>query len=139
MASGKVSDGEDASETPAPAGMSGYTLHPEAFRDIDDIRAYIAEDDPDAADRIVTEIFDTIRGRVWSPHQGYRRPNLSSRALRFALVRVYAIAYAPDLRPLLFTHPPLDLAQKLLFPLNLHPNAQPIHGQGTEQIAGRFA
>jgi hypothetical protein len=26
--------------------MSGYTLHAEAFNDIDEIRAYIAEDDP---------------------------------------------------------------------------------------------
>jgi hypothetical protein len=26
--------------------MSGYTLHSEAFGDIDEIRAYIAEDDP---------------------------------------------------------------------------------------------
>ena len=32
--------------------MSGYTLHSEAFGDIDEIRAYIAEDDPDAADRV---------------------------------------------------------------------------------------
>jgi plasmid stabilization system protein ParE len=37
--------------------MSGCTLHPEAFSDIDEIRAYIAEDDPDAADRVVTAIF----------------------------------------------------------------------------------
>jgi hypothetical protein len=28
--------------------MSGYTLQAEAFNDIDEIRAYIAEDDPDA-------------------------------------------------------------------------------------------
>jgi hypothetical protein len=29
--------------------MSGYTLHAEAFNDLDEIRAYIAEDNPDAA------------------------------------------------------------------------------------------
>ena len=28
--------------------MSGYALHPEAFTDLDEIRAYIAQDDPDA-------------------------------------------------------------------------------------------
>ena len=41
--------------------MSGYTLHSEAFNDLDEIRAYIAEDDPDAADRVITAIFDRIR------------------------------------------------------------------------------
>ena len=35
--------------------MSGYTLHPEAFNDLDEIRAYIAADHPDAADRVITE------------------------------------------------------------------------------------
>jgi plasmid stabilization system protein ParE len=47
--------------------MSGYALHPEAYADLDDIRGYIAQDNPDAADRIVTEIFDTIRGLVDLP------------------------------------------------------------------------
>jgi plasmid stabilization system protein ParE len=59
--------------------MSGYTLHPEAFNDLDEIRSYIAEDNPDAADRVVTEIFRKIRGLVRFPHQGYCRPKLSSR------------------------------------------------------------
>jgi plasmid stabilization system protein ParE len=40
--------------------MSGYTLHSEAFNDIDEIRAYIAGDNPDAADRVVTAIFKRV-------------------------------------------------------------------------------
>jgi toxin ParE1/3/4 len=80
--------------------MSGYALHPEALNDIDEIRAYIAEDNPDAADRVVGEIFATIRTLQAFPQQGFRRQNLSSRALRFAIVREYAIAYAPDTTPL---------------------------------------
>ena len=80
--------------------MSGYALHPEAFTDLDGIREYIAEDNPDAADRVITEIFDRIRALVASPHQGYRRPNLTSRPLRFTLVREYVIAYAPERKPL---------------------------------------
>ena len=79
--------------------MSGYTLHSEAFTDIE-IRANIAEDSPDAADRVVTAIFDRIRALVDLPHQGYRRPNLTSRPMRFALVYEYVIAYAPDKSPL---------------------------------------
>jgi len=54
--------------------MSGYTLHAEAFNDIDEVRAYIAEDDPDAADRVVTAIFDRIRSLVGFPYQGYPAP-----------------------------------------------------------------
>jgi plasmid stabilization system protein ParE len=30
--------------------MRGYALHPEAYNEIDDIREYIADDNPDAAD-----------------------------------------------------------------------------------------
>jgi plasmid stabilization system protein ParE len=80
--------------------MTGYALHPEAFSDLDGIREYIAEDNPDAANRVITEIFDEIRALVAFPNQGYRRPNLTSRPLRFKLVREYVIAYAPEKRPL---------------------------------------
>jgi len=41
-----------------------------------------------------------MRAPVSSPEQGYRRPNLTSRQLRFKLVREYVIAYAPEKRPL---------------------------------------
>jgi antitoxin ParD1/3/4/toxin ParE1/3/4 len=75
--------------------MSAYALHPEAFIDLDDIREHIAEDNPDAADRVTTEVFDGIRALVAFPCQGYRRPNLTSRPQRFKLVREYVIAYAP--------------------------------------------
>jgi plasmid stabilization system protein ParE len=80
--------------------MSGYALHPEAFGDLDDIREYIAQDNPDAADRVITEIFDGIRALVAAPLQGYRRPSLTSRPLRFKLVREYVIVYAPEKKPL---------------------------------------
>jgi len=79
---------------------SSCALHPEAFADLDDIRRYIAQENPDAADRVMSEIFDAIRGLVTFPHRGYRRPDLSSRPLRFTLVREYLIAYAPEEEPL---------------------------------------
>ena len=80
--------------------MSGYALHPGAFVDLDEIREYIAESNPDATDRVITEIFDAIRALVPFPRQGFQRPNLTSRPLRFKLVREYMIAYTPDKRPL---------------------------------------
>lgn|SRR5487761_2255940 len=80
--------------------MTGYALHPEALADLESIRQYIADDSPDAADRVISEVFDAIRALVRFPDQGYRRPNLTSRALRFKMVREYAIAYAPGAKPL---------------------------------------
>ena len=45
---------------------------------------------------MVNEIFDGIRALVPFTDQGYRRPNLTSRPLRFKLVREYVIVYAPE-------------------------------------------
>ena len=75
-------------------------LHPQAFTDLDEIRAYIAENNPDAADRVIDEIFDALEALMPAPHQGHRRPDLTSRPLRFKLVRKYLIVYAPDENPL---------------------------------------
>lgn len=76
--------------------MSGYALHPEAFTDIDEIWEYIAEDNIDAADGVVDDIFTALRTLVAAPHIGHRRPDLTARPLRFHLVRDCLIAYAPD-------------------------------------------
>jgi toxin ParE1/3/4 len=72
----------------------GYALHPAAFADLDDIRDYIAQDNPEAANRVMVEIFDAIRALVSFPHQGHKRTDLTSRPLRFTLLREYLIAYS---------------------------------------------
>ena len=77
-----------------------YELHPEAYGDVDEIRGYIAADSPDAADRVVIEIFSALERLVPFPHQGHRRTDLTNRPLRFIRVRDYLIAYAPDEKPL---------------------------------------
>jgi plasmid stabilization system protein ParE len=77
-----------------------YELHPEAFGDIDELRAYIAMDNPDAADRVVIELFNAIERLVPLPHTGYRRTDLTSRPLRSIRVRNYLVASAPDEVPL---------------------------------------
>jgi plasmid stabilization system protein ParE len=64
---------------------SGYVFHPGAFADLDEIRDYVARNNLDAADRVMEEIFDTIRGLVPFPYHGHQRPDLRSRPLRFAL------------------------------------------------------
>jgi len=80
--------------------MSGYALHPETYTDLQEIADYIAEDSPDAARRVINQIFDAIEALVPFPQQGHRRTDLTSRPLRFWRVYDYLIAYAPDEKPL---------------------------------------
>ena len=80
--------------------MKEYDFHPEAEIDLDAIWEYIAEDNPNAADRVIDQIEATIEALVPFPHQGHRRPDLTSRPLRFTSAGNYLIAYAPDKRPL---------------------------------------
>jgi plasmid stabilization system protein ParE len=80
--------------------MTGYDFHSEARFDLDEIWEFIRADNLDAADRMVAEILSAIRALVPFPHQGHRRTDLTSRPMRFTVVREYLIAYAPDERPL---------------------------------------
>jgi len=76
--------------------MSGYAFHPDAFADLDEIWEYIAEDNIDAADRVLADIHSTLTTLAESPQMGHRRPDLTTRPLRFHVVRdEYLIAYAP--------------------------------------------
>ncbi|MDQ6706466.1 MAG: type II toxin-antitoxin system RelE/ParE family toxin [Acidobacteriota bacterium] len=81
--------------------MSGFILHPEAFTDLDDIWEFIAQDNQDAADRVREEIYKIIGALVPFPQKGHRRPDLTTRPLRFTTVRDFLIACAPDEKPLL--------------------------------------
>ena len=80
--------------------MSGYDFHPQAAIDVEEIWRFIAVDNPAAADSVTADILATIEALVPFPQQGYRRPDLTSRPLRFTNTRSYLIAYAPDERPL---------------------------------------
>ena len=80
--------------------MIGYGFHPEASVDLEEIWEFIAADSLVAANRVMEDIWDAVDVLVAFPHQGYRRPNLTSRPLRFKLVGEYVIAYAPEKKPL---------------------------------------
>jgi toxin ParE1/3/4 len=80
--------------------MIGYELHPEARLDLDDIWEFICMDSLDAAERLIAEILARVEGLIAFPDQGHPRPDLTSRPLRFAIVRDYLIAYAPEEKPL---------------------------------------
>ena len=79
---------------------SGYALHSEAFANLDDIRDYIAQENPDAADRVMSEIFDAVRGLCAVSSSGTPTPRPQFAAFALTLVREYLIAYAPDEKPL---------------------------------------
>jgi len=80
--------------------MITYDFHPEVRFDLDEIWQFIAADSPPAADRLIAEIIEAIDAVVTFPGIGHRRPDLTSRPLRFILVYDYLIAYAPDEKPL---------------------------------------
>ena len=80
--------------------MTGYDFHPEARVDLDEIWEFIRSDSLDAADRVTAEILSAIRALAPFSNQGHKRPDLTSRPLRFILVREYLIAYAPEEKPL---------------------------------------
>ena len=63
--------------------MTAYAFHPDAFADLDEIWEYIAEDIIDAADRILADIHSTLSTLAESPQIGHRRPDLTTRPLRF--------------------------------------------------------
>lgn len=77
-----------------------FDFHPEAALDLEDIWDFIANDSPAAANRVSADILETIERLVSFPHQGHRRPDLTSRPLRFTNTRDYLIAYAPEEKPL---------------------------------------
>ena len=80
--------------------MTGYALHPEARIDLDEIWEFIRADNLDAADRTIRDILAATAALVPFPAQGHRRPDLTSRPLRFILAGPYLISYAPDEMPL---------------------------------------
>src|SRR6266436_10060744 len=84
--------------------MIGYDFHPEAALDLDEIWEFIAEANLDAnlnaADIVIADILAALDKLVPFPNQGHKRPDLTSRPLRFKLVHEYLIAYAPDEKPL---------------------------------------
>ena len=67
----------------SPAASDGFTLHPEAARELTQLWEYLANINLAAAGRVRAEILEAIRAMVPHPHRGHRRPDLTARPLRF--------------------------------------------------------
>jgi plasmid stabilization system protein ParE len=72
--------------------MTGYDFHPEAEIDLDEIWEFIAAENLAAANRVIADIHQSLERLAPFPHRGHRRPDLTSRPLRFTRVRDYLIA-----------------------------------------------
>jgi antitoxin ParD1/3/4/toxin ParE1/3/4 len=80
--------------------MNAFKLAPEAFRDIEEIWEFIADDNLDAADRVREEIFTACEKLAAIPGMGHLRTDLADEPLRFWPVYSYLIIYRPDAKPL---------------------------------------
>lgn len=80
--------------------MSGYILSPAAIEDIESIWLFIAEDNLDAAERVVVELEDACALLATNPHLGHVREDLADSSFRFWPVRSYLIVYRPATNPL---------------------------------------
>jgi plasmid stabilization system protein ParE len=80
--------------------MPDYQLSPEALRDIQGISDFIAADNTDAADQIVSELFDAFQHLADWPGQGHTRKDLTQQAVRFWPVRSYLVVYRKAPGPL---------------------------------------
>jgi plasmid stabilization system protein ParE len=80
--------------------MITYDLHPQVRLDLDEIWEFIRRDNLDAADNVIADILASIDALATFPNRGRKRPDLTSRPLRFILARDYLIAYAPEEKPL---------------------------------------
>ena len=58
--------------------MSGYAFHPDAFGDLNEIWEFIAQDNIDAADRVLADIHSTLTMFAGAPQIGNRRPDLTT-------------------------------------------------------------
>jgi plasmid stabilization system protein ParE len=83
--------------------MSRYQFTPQAADDLLDIWSFIAQDNPEAADRVEAAVFRTCDLLADSPLSGRVRNDLTRLPVRFWVVHPYSnylIVYDPESKPL---------------------------------------
>lgn len=82
--------------------MTSLPLAPRARRELLAAIAWIADDNPDAAEAMFRATVQAIRRIVERPGLGRRRPDLAADRFRFFAVTgfSYLLVYDPDLEPL---------------------------------------
>jgi toxin ParE1/3/4 len=75
--------------------MNAFRLSPAARSDLDEIWFYIAQDDPEAADKFIRAIVSRFPKFAAMPELGRRREKLSPRLRSFPVAR-HVIFLSPD-------------------------------------------
>lgn len=76
--------------------MSGYVLGRDADRDLDDLWDYIAEDNVEAADRLVAGLFEAFEALARTPGMGHKREDLTKFPVLFWPVGNYLVIYRAE-------------------------------------------
>ena len=80
--------------------MNRYELAREALDDLDALWLYIAEDNINAADQVVTSILDACDLLADQPRIGHTRTDLTERPVLFWSSGKYLIVYRPQPTPI---------------------------------------
>ena len=81
--------------------MADVEISGPARRDLREIHRWIAQDDPVAADRVLSDLRDAVTRLAEMPGLGHVRDDLADQTLRAWTVRRYVVIYQPDRAPLL--------------------------------------
>ncbi len=79
--------------------MPGYFLVPQARTDLREILHYIAEDNVDAADKVLDRILKIFELLGENPDMGHFREDLTTHPVRFFPVYSYLVIYMADSSP----------------------------------------
>ena len=77
-----------------------YVLSAPATTDLEQIHDWIAQDDPDAATTVLTDLRDAMQRLSTMPGLGHARDDLADETLRVWTVHSYLVIYRPDTQPL---------------------------------------
>lgn len=81
--------------------MSPYVVTLQAEQDIAEIAAYIAQDNRNAAERFVSDLYHAFVQLAEKPGLGHSRDDFSSLPVRFWTVsRRYMVVYRSEARPI---------------------------------------
>jgi len=83
--------------------MKPFVLTPRAEQDVSGIWDYIADDNIEAADRVLEALERAMLNLAKNPGIGHCREELTDKRHRFFLVYSYLIVYRPETKPLQIT------------------------------------
>lgn len=78
--------------------MNNYFISPAAEQDIDEIGAYIATENPKAAEKFIDNLYHSMEVLADNPMMGHKREDLTQEAVRFWPFKwhYYLIVYKSD-------------------------------------------